>query len=105
MCRICDFTGKIEVMSSNKHLSDNINWEDIQSMLASAENQTLLDNIDPKTFLLVLDENSRSLVIETILKMLERNDPDNATEKYASEIADLMSQVALKFGYGKIYKS
>ncbi len=73
-----------------------ISWEDIEPLIEDDKYKSFLRSIDPKTFKLVLDENSRPQVIESILEMLKNQEPENASREYAEKIVNLMQTVAEK---------
>lgn len=72
-----------------------IDWEQIETLI-DIKYKPFLKEIDPSVFKLVLDENKRPQVTESILVMLQNREPENATEEYAEEIVNLMQKVARK---------
>lgn len=83
-------------MNDKSNLTLVIAWKDIEPYIESEDVRAFLSQIDPKTFTLVLDSNSRDQVTETILQMLKKQDPHKATKEYAEEIVRMMRQIANK---------
>ncbi|QQS43855.1 nucleoside deaminase [Candidatus Roizmanbacteria bacterium] len=84
-------------MSTKTSPTSFISWEEIKPFLDIEKNKDFLENIDSKTLQLILDENSKSHVVESVLKMLKKREPENATQEYAEELAELMKKTALNF--------
>lgn len=72
---------------------DGVRWEEIIKNLKQKKNQEFLNRIDPSTYKLILDENSHSVVINSLLKTLKKTDPKNATKEYAESLAKVMKKV------------
>jgi len=80
-------------MSMTKPLA----WAQIEPLISEEKYKNFLKGIDPAVFKLVLDENKRPQVTESILTMLQNREPEHATQEYAEEIVEMMVKVAEKF--------
>jgi len=83
-------------MTSDNNQIKNITWQDIEPLILDEKYKEFFKNFDPETFKLVLDEENKSKVTESILKMLKSTDPENATPEYANEIIEIMRNVVNK---------
>jgi guanine deaminase len=81
-------------MNSNSRQTNNITWQDIEPLILDDKYKEFFENLDTKTFELVLDEKSRPQVVESVIKMLGERDPENATQEYANEIIEVMGKVS-----------
>jgi len=84
---------------------NNMTWQDIEPLILDDKYKEFFKNLDTKTFELVLDENSRPKVLESVLKMLSERDPENATQEDANEIIEVMQRVATKIMNNTVYRS
>ena len=91
-------------MTTDNNQIKNTTWQDIEPLILDEKYKEFFKNLDIKTFELVLDENSRPKVVESVLKMLGERDPQNATMENAEITVAYMRETALKFRSKRILK-
>jgi hypothetical protein len=75
-------------------LPEGVSWEEVIKILKEDENQEFLRKIDTETFKYLLDEGNQSKVIQTLLNVLRKTDPQNADRKYAESLIETMKIVS-----------
>lgn len=75
-------------------LPKGVSWVEIIKALQDEKSQQFFKTIDPATFKLILDENSHSKVIKSILRTLKIVNPKNANQEYAEMTYGAMQKVA-----------
>jgi len=83
-------------MTSDNNQIKNITWQDIEPLILDEKYKEFFKNLDPETYKLVLDEENKPKVTESILKMLKSTDPENATPEYVKGIIEDMKKVVNK---------
>ena len=83
-------------MADTNGVQKSITWQDIEPLIFNVKYKEFFKNLDTKIFELVLDENSKPKVVESVLKVLRERDPQNATNEHAEEIIELMKKIALQ---------
>ncbi|HUD44825.1 MAG TPA: hypothetical protein VMR41_04740 [Patescibacteria group bacterium] len=81
-------------MNNDNVLPEDITWEEIQKYLDNDPYQEFLKQIPLLVYKMATDKNNRPKVIEAVMQALQERDPQNATEAYASKMADRMEEMA-----------
>lgn len=75
-------------------LINSLPWPEILEMAKSKRFEGKFDTIPEETLKFVMDDNNKSMVIESALKSLQTSDPENANSEYAERVADVMKEFA-----------
>jgi chitinase len=86
-------------------LPKGVSWEGIIKAFKEEKGQRFLKTISPATYKYILEESNHSEVIQSLLKTLEKIDPQNANQEYTEMMLQAMQKVilttALAFRLGK----
>lgn len=75
-------------------LPEGVSWEELIKHLQDEKNQLFFKKIDPVTFKFLLEDSNRPKVIQALLEVLKKTDPQNATQEYAESLIEVMKAVA-----------
>jgi hypothetical protein len=71
-------------------------WAEILELSKSDRFGEKFNSIPEETLQFAMRESNRPILIESALKSLESTDPENATPEYATKVADMMREFALR---------
>lgn len=86
-------------MNSNSDSSATVGslpWSEILELSKSDKFGERFNAIPEETLLFAMRESNRELLIESALKSLETSDPEKANLEYATKVADMMREFALR---------
>ncbi|MEP7167458.1 MAG: hypothetical protein ABI758_05765 [Candidatus Woesebacteria bacterium] len=71
-------------------------WTEILELSKSDRFDGRFNSIPEETLLFAMRESNRPQLIQSAVKSLESTDPENATIEYATKVADMMREFALR---------
>ena len=71
-------------------------WSEIMEVSKSDHFGEKFNAISDDTLRFAMRESNRSVLIDSAFKSLEETDPENATPEYATKVADVMREFALR---------
>lgn len=75
-------------------LPPGVTWEEITRALKEEKRQQFFKTISPATFKYILEEKNRSKAVRSLIKTLKKIDSQNANQKYAEMLLDVMNKIA-----------
>ncbi len=82
--------------SNDVQIVNSLPWEEILELSKSDRFGDKFNSIPEETLLFAMRESNRPILIDSALKSLGVTDPENATPEYATKVADMMREFALR---------